>query len=247
MRLFLLILSFLLSWSAGDSKGADAWTGAGRAEVVAAGRPSEAAKATATAKAPATAAAKATATATAKATVASAEQDGSDRNPDYDAPALLPSQTARFSGEDTSIAHSFRTTNSGRRTQVSQKSPFRFVKAGKVIDRRNFYTFRTELHQFQTGVHSTSRYIHTICHLLIQAVPDLIALGNILLILGCSAVITPLSFGGMDPIDACALIFSSALLLTWAFTGRKCRIDRWEGTVMLLAFAAYYYHLFTKL
>ena len=69
---------------------------------------------------------------------------------------------------------------------------------------------------------------------------------NILLILGCSSVINPLSFSGMDLVDAGVLVFSSVLLLLWSYTGRKCHIDRWEGTVMLLAFAAYYYYLFTK-
>ena len=70
---------------------------------------------------------------------------------------------------------------------------------------------------------------------------------NILLILGCSSVITPLSFAGMSPVDTAVLILSSALLLLWAFTGKKCRIDRCEGAIMLLVFAAYYYYLFTKL
>lgn len=70
---------------------------------------------------------------------------------------------------------------------------------------------------------------------------------NILLILGCSSVITPLSFSGMSLVDAAALIISCLMLLLWAYTGRKCRIDRWEGALMLLAFAAYYYYLFTKL
>ena len=70
---------------------------------------------------------------------------------------------------------------------------------------------------------------------------------NILLILGCSSVITPLSFAGMCLVDAAVLILSSALLLLWAFTGKKCRIDRWEGAIMLLVFAAYYFFLFIKL
>lgn len=70
---------------------------------------------------------------------------------------------------------------------------------------------------------------------------------NILLILGCSSLITPLSFVGMNPVDAAVLILSSVLLLLWAFTGKKCRIDRWEGGIMLLVFTAYYYYLFTKL
>ena len=70
---------------------------------------------------------------------------------------------------------------------------------------------------------------------------------NILLILGCSAVITPLSFAGMSLVDVGILLVSCVMLLIWAYTGRKCRIDRWEGTVMLLAFAAYYFYLFVKL
>ena len=69
---------------------------------------------------------------------------------------------------------------------------------------------------------------------------------NILLILGCSSIITPLSFAGISQIDAGVLIISSVLLLLWAFTGRKCRIDRWEGAVMLFVFASYYYYLFTN-
>ena len=70
---------------------------------------------------------------------------------------------------------------------------------------------------------------------------------NILLILGCSSIITPLSFAGMNLVDASALILSCIMLLLWAYTGRKCRIDRLEGALMLLAFAAYYYYLFVKL
>ena len=70
---------------------------------------------------------------------------------------------------------------------------------------------------------------------------------NILFILGCSSVITPLSFQGMSVVDVGILIVSCVMLLLWTYTGRKCRIDRWEGVVMLLAFAAYYYYLFVKL
>ena len=69
---------------------------------------------------------------------------------------------------------------------------------------------------------------------------------NILLILGCSSVITPLSFGGLSLVDAGILIVSCLLLLLWAYSGSKCRIDRWEGALMLLVFAAYYCYLFEK-
>lgn len=70
---------------------------------------------------------------------------------------------------------------------------------------------------------------------------------NILLILGCSSIITPLSFAGMNLVDTAALVLSCIMLLIWTYTGRKCRIDRWEGALMLLAFALYYYYLFRKL
>ena len=63
---------------------------------------------------------------------------------------------------------------------------------------------------------------------------------NILLILGCCSVITPLSFGGISLVDAGILFASCVLPLLWALTGRKCRIDRWEGALMLLVSAAYY-------
>ena len=70
---------------------------------------------------------------------------------------------------------------------------------------------------------------------------------NILLILGSAAVITPLSFSSVTLADAIVLTLSSALLLLWAYTGRKERVDRWDGIVMLLVFGAYYYLLFKNL
>ncbi|MBR0300844.1 MAG: sodium:calcium antiporter, partial [Bacteroidales bacterium] len=70
---------------------------------------------------------------------------------------------------------------------------------------------------------------------------------NILLILGASAVVTPLSFASVTLVDASALLLNALLLLLWAYTGRRLRIDRWEGAVMLAVFAAYYVYLFNKL
>ena len=70
---------------------------------------------------------------------------------------------------------------------------------------------------------------------------------NILLILGTSALITPLSFASVTHVDALVLLLSTMLLLLWAYTGRRERIDRWEGAVMLLVFGAYYYYLFINL
>lgn len=81
------------------------------------------------------------------------------------------------------------------------------------------------------------------------------ALGNILgsnvfnamLILGLSSIITPLSFASMTIVDIAALILSSVLLLIWANTGRRNRIDRWEGAAMLLCYVAYNVFLFSRL
>ena len=99
--------------------------------------------------------------------VETASEDIPDRAPNSYSQAILPVQSARFSGEDSGVTSALRSTNSSRRTQVSQKSPFRIIKGGKVIDKHHFFIFRALLQQFQSGIHSTSRYIHSICHLLI--------------------------------------------------------------------------------
>lgn len=62
---------------------------------------------------------------------------------------------------------------------------------------------------------------------------------NILLILGCSAVVRPLSFERMDLIDMGVLMLSTILLFTSAFTGRKDELDRFDGALLLLCGAGY--------
>lgn len=69
---------------------------------------------------------------------------------------------------------------------------------------------------------------------------------NILLILGLSSIVTPLSTASMTAFDYGVLILGMSLLAVWAYTGKKNRIDRWEGAVMLLAYAAYMCVLFIK-
>ncbi len=70
---------------------------------------------------------------------------------------------------------------------------------------------------------------------------------NILLILGSSALVTPLSLASVTYVDSLVLTLSMLLLLLWAYTGRSERIDRWEGALMLLLFGAYYTYLFINL
>jgi cation:H+ antiporter len=67
---------------------------------------------------------------------------------------------------------------------------------------------------------------------------------NILLILGCSAVITPLSFIGVNIVDMVALVVSVVLVWLASYTFKKNLIDRYDGIVMLLVFSAYYVWLF---
>lgn len=62
---------------------------------------------------------------------------------------------------------------------------------------------------------------------------------NILLILGCSAVVCPLSFERMNLIDMGVLMLSTILLFTSAFTGRKDELDRFDGALLLLCEAGY--------
>ena len=70
---------------------------------------------------------------------------------------------------------------------------------------------------------------------------------NAMMILGLSSVITPLSFASMTIVDIITLVLSAVLLLIWAYTGRKNRIDRREGAAMLLCYVAYNVFLFSRL
>lgn len=70
---------------------------------------------------------------------------------------------------------------------------------------------------------------------------------NILLILGISATITPLSFSAIGIVDIIVLLLSAILLWLWTYTGKANRIDRWEGAILLLVYAAYMCWLFINL
>ena len=66
---------------------------------------------------------------------------------------------------------------------------------------------------------------------------------NILLILGGSAVITPLSFEHIDPVDIGVLIASTLMLLLSIFTGRNSRVGRGDGIALTLLWALYMAYL----
>jgi cation:H+ antiporter len=70
---------------------------------------------------------------------------------------------------------------------------------------------------------------------------------NILLILGASAVVTPLSTLAITWVDLAVVLLSVVLVWLWTYTGKRDQIDRWEAVLMLLCFAGYYTWLFLKL
>ena len=70
---------------------------------------------------------------------------------------------------------------------------------------------------------------------------------NILLILGCAAMISPVSFAGINLVDMGALLGSALLVLLSAFFFRRNEIDRGDGALFLTGFVAYYIWLFINL
>ena len=68
-------------------------------------------------------------------------------------------------------------------------------------------------------------------------------IANILLILGVSATIRPLTMGGITTTDILMVVLSSLLLLLTAFTFRRKQIDRWEGAIFLMIYVAYIWYL----
>ena len=64
-------------------------------------------------------------------------------------------------------------------------------------------------------------------------------IANILLILGLSATINPLTLGGITRIDLLVVLLSSVLLFVSAFTFRRKAVDRWEGFLFLVIYALY--------
>lgn len=63
-------------------------------------------------------------------------------------------------------------------------------------------------------------------------------IANILLILGVSATIHPLSMGGITVWDLLMVLLSSVVVFLAAFTFRRKAIDRWEGTIFVAIYVA---------
>lgn len=70
---------------------------------------------------------------------------------------------------------------------------------------------------------------------------------NILLILGISASITPLSFAAINLVDVIAVLVSVIMIWIWTYTGKRNVMDRWEGAIMLLTYVGYIAYLATSM
>lgn len=72
-------------------------------------------------------------------------------------------------------------------------------------------------------------------------------ISNILLILGGSSLICPLSFSGMTPVDLGAVLACSVFILLSAYTFKKKQLDRFEGIILLLMEIAYMWYLIANI
>lgn len=69
---------------------------------------------------------------------------------------------------------------------------------------------------------------------------------NILLILGFSALIRPVTYNSMFNIDVFILLGGTAFLYIAMFTGKKRKLDRWEAAILLVFYLCYMTYLITK-
>ncbi|MBU0580256.1 MAG: calcium/sodium antiporter [Candidatus Margulisbacteria bacterium] len=66
---------------------------------------------------------------------------------------------------------------------------------------------------------------------------------NILFIFGISALIRPLSFYSGSNIDIFIMILAQALIFIFMFTGKKHKIDKWEGIILFILYFVYLFFI----
>ena len=72
-------------------------------------------------------------------------------------------------------------------------------------------------------------------------------IANILLILGGSALISPLSFSVMTYVDIGILLLCAAFIFASAFLFKKKQLDRYEGAILVLTEVGYMWYLISSL
>lgn len=78
---------------------------------------------------------------------------------------FFAAQGYSFSGGNGSPSVLVRVSPSGRRTTSQTKSPFRMVKAGKLIDNNHSYPFLTQSFACSSGLYISERYLFDLCRL----------------------------------------------------------------------------------
>lgn len=68
---------------------------------------------------------------------------------------------------------------------------------------------------------------------------------NILMILGITGLITPMSIHGITQVDLTMLVVS--MILLWLFSFTKYKIERWEGAILSILFIGYIIYLIYQL
>lgn len=68
---------------------------------------------------------------------------------------------------------------------------------------------------------------------------------NILMILGITGMITPMSIHGITQVDLTMLVVS--MILLWLFSFTKYRIERWEGAILSILFIGYIIYLILQI
>lgn len=66
---------------------------------------------------------------------------------------------------------------------------------------------------------------------------------NIFFVLGISATIRPLPFQTRNNLDVGIVVLASLLLFVFMFSGKKRSLDRWEGAIFLVLYAAFVTYL----
>ena len=62
---------------------------------------------------------------------------------------------------------------------------------------------------------------------------------NVFFVLGISSVIKPIPFDTGNDIDIGVMVLANVLLFAYMFTGKRRRLDRWEGIVFAVLYLAY--------
>lgn len=68
---------------------------------------------------------------------------------------------------------------------------------------------------------------------------------NILMILGLTAVISPLQIEGITTIDMAVMLIS--VILVWLFSFTKFTVERWEGALLVIGYLVYLWWLISSL